>query len=161
MREMELPSWVTKAPPSVGTPGGGALGADQWRTFCTIHLPVTLIAIWGLKAPETRARHLVDNFMDLVVAVNAASARVTSPSRRADYERHMHKYLTDLLILFPGTTISSNQHKALHLSEVLSFLGPAHVLWCYAFERGNYKLQQVNTNNRIRMYEFDYLLAVF
>ena len=139
------------APPTVGTPGEGSLGADEWRTFCTINLPITLIALWGLKPEGSRERRLLDNFMDLVNAVVLASARVTDRERRSAYQHHMHKYLTDILLLFPATEIVSNQHKALHLPEVLEFLGPAHVLWCYGFERGNYELQQINTNNHVCM----------
>lgn len=149
MTDITLPSTVTKAPSEVGKSSQPSLGADEWRTFCTINLMISLIALWGNEPKGSRERDILDNFMDLVTAVKIASFRVTSPERRDAYELHMHRYLVGVLKLYPGTTILPNQHKALHVAEQQAKLGPAHVQWCFSFERGNYELQQLNTNNKI------------
>lgn len=155
MEALQAPTSLTRAPPTIGSSGQGTISADEWRTFCTVNLPMTLIAMWGLKDKDSRERKLLDNFLDLVKAVNCASTRITTQKRRDDYSLHMKRHLQTMLELFPGTTITPNQHKALHQQECLSFLGPSHVLWCYGFERGNHELQKISTNNKICTWYFD------
>ena len=149
MHDTQLPSNYARVPPAVGTKGQGNLGADEWRTFCTINLPVTLVALWGPLGEGSREHQLLCNFMHLVTAVKLASSRRTTSQRLEDYRTHMHRYLVELLELFPGTSILHNQHKALHIPDVFSRIGPAHVQWCFGQERGNGDLEDYNTNNRI------------
>jgi hypothetical protein len=69
----ELPSWVTDVPHNWGTTVRGKLSANNWRVICTVHLPITLIRLWGGDdAPEDRKDKL-QNFMDLVRAVQIAN----------------------------------------------------------------------------------------
>ncbi len=65
----ELPSWITKAPLNWGTVAQGKLSANNWRVICTIHLPITLIRLWrGDDLPDNQ-KAMLENFMDLVHAV--------------------------------------------------------------------------------------------
>ncbi|KAJ3545248.1 hypothetical protein NM688_g5647 [Phlebia brevispora] len=148
MNRVELPSTVTPVPSTIGTKAQANLSAAEWRTFCTINLPITLISLWGCKPLDSREYQLLKNFIDLVTAVKLASARVVTAESLAKYQQYMHGYLSDLLELFPGCTILYNQHKALHIQEVFEYVGPAHVQWCFGFEHGNHELQVINTNNR-------------
>ena len=69
----ELPSWVTDVPRDWGTKTRGKLSANNWRVICTVHLPITLIRLWGGEdAPEDRKLKL-QNFMDLSIAVQIAN----------------------------------------------------------------------------------------
>lgn len=151
MAETVLPSEVSAAPRNIGV-SGLTPGANDWRTFCTINLPITLIYWWGTKPNGSREFALLENFMDLVTAVKLATYRTVTAERLAQYREHMLRYLETLLILFPGTTLSPYQHMSLHLPEVLERLGPAQAIWCFAFERANFILQQINTNNKIGGY---------
>ncbi|KZS99481.1 uncharacterized protein LAESUDRAFT_621871, partial [Laetiporus sulphureus 93-53] len=134
MDNIVLPSWVSRVPRRVGSSSratGLGLGADEWRTFCTIHLTTTLIFLWATFPDESREFQLISNFMDLVTAVKLASMRITTPERRNKCREYTHHYLTTLLELFPGTTIRANQHLLLHLPDILRNLGPAPSIWCF------------------------------
>lgn len=148
MGKTHLPSWVTPLPRNIGSAQAGSLGADEWRTLCLIHLPITLIRLWGNDG-SSREFQMVTNFMDLVTAVKVASMRTTNADRIRSYEFHMQRYLSQLLALYPGATITPNHHLSLHLPEVLDRFGPSHVFRAFVFERGNLILQQTPTNNKL------------
>lgn len=150
MQEIMLPSEVSPAPSRIGAPGQGTISADEWRTFCTINLVVTLVNLWGPLPENTRESQLLRNFMDLITAVEIASSRSITRENTWELQKRMHAYLQGILELFPGTTIGPYQHMCLgHLPQVLLDLGPAHAIWCYAFERANFVLQRIKTNSRI------------
>ncbi|KAH9928118.1 uncharacterized protein B0H18DRAFT_875082, partial [Fomitopsis serialis] len=150
MQDITLPSEVSRAPSKAGAPGSGTLSADEWRTFCTINLVVTLGWAWGTLPSGRREYALFRNFMDLVTAVKLATARSVTEQSLWEMQTAMHRYLTKLLELFPGTTISPYQHMCLgHLPMVLKTLGPAHAIWCFVFERANFIMQRIKTNSRI------------
>ena len=67
----ELPSWMSPAPRNWGTATRGKLTADQWKVVATVHLPLTLIRLWGTK--EGRYFLLLCNFMDLSAAIQLAN----------------------------------------------------------------------------------------
>jgi hypothetical protein len=53
MARTQLPSWVTDVPHNWGTATRGKLSANNWRVICTMHLPITLIRLWGSNdAPQ-------------------------------------------------------------------------------------------------------------
>ena len=145
---MQLPSWVNAVPPNFGSAAQGKLSADNWRTLCTINLPVTLICLWGDRSPDSRERQMLDNFMDLVTAVEVGSMLVTSENHIQIYERHMTKYLTDLKELYKERRVAPNHHLALHIGDFLRLFGPVHSWRAFALERYNYLLQRINTNRR-------------
>lgn len=148
MAKTYLPSSVTPLPKNVGSAQAGSLGADEWRTLCLIHLTITLIRLWGNDTPS-REFQMLENFMDLVTAVKLASMRTTCTSRIRSYELYMQRYLSQLLVLYPGATITPNHHLSLHLPEILDNFGPSHVFRAFVFERGNLILQQTPTNNKM------------
>ncbi|RXW15593.1 hypothetical protein EST38_g10261 [Candolleomyces aberdarensis] len=71
MTRTRLPSWITPVPRDWGTIRRGKLSADNWRIICCVHLPITLIRLFG--ASDGRPRALLDNFMDLVMAPSCCS----------------------------------------------------------------------------------------
>ncbi|GBE86757.1 hypothetical protein SCP_0906380 [Sparassis crispa] len=148
MDAVVLPSTLTPPPRRPGT-SSGKLEADELRTFCTINLTISLIWAWGSKPSDSREYRMLQNFMDLITAVKLASLRTMTSERITRYRRHMHRYLRTLLELFPGTTISPNQHNSLHLPEHLERFGPTHSIRAFSFERNNGDLQTILTNNKM------------
>ncbi|KAH9923087.1 uncharacterized protein B0H18DRAFT_878881, partial [Fomitopsis serialis] len=150
MRDIVLPSEVSRAPGKAGAPGQGSLSADEWRTFCTVNLVITLGWAWGSLPSDRRERKLLDNFMNLVTVVKLATARSVTSRSLWEIQTNMHQYLKQLLVLFPGTSVSPYQHMCLgHLATVFETLGPAPAIWCFVFERANFILQRIKTNSRI------------
>lgn len=141
-----VPSWVPRGPKNPGSTKQGKLHADQWRSFCTINLVITLIRLWGSEPKDSKESLMLTNFLHLVSAVKYASLRVVTEESILAYENHIHAYLQTLLELYPGTELVPNQHMALHFGDQLRRFGPTHAWRCFAFERFNYLLQQVQTN---------------
>lgn len=146
-----LPSWLPSAPRLIGSTMHGKLSADQWRTACTVHFPITLIRHWGDKEVTSRPFRILDNFLDLITVTVNASRRSTTPDRRKTIRGFMLKYLIGVRDLFPQAPIKPNHHLTLHLPEFLKNFGPPHLWWAYAFERMNGVLQKIPTNHRFCM----------
>jgi len=144
MTRTELPSWMSPAPRNWGTAARGKLTADQWKVVATVHLPVTLIHLWGMK----RGRYflLLCNFMDLSAAVQLANQRVTTKKHIDDYERLILRYLQGLKVLFKDTLLQLIHHASLHAGDFLKQFGPTHSVRTPRFERFNKKLGSQNTN---------------
>ncbi|KAJ3793081.1 hypothetical protein GGU11DRAFT_692459, partial [Lentinula aff. detonsa] len=159
MDKTKKPSFIPSAPSKPGEAAQGKFTADQWRTFSTIHLPITLIRLWGLK-PGTRKYKMLVNFMHLITAVRLANMRAMTADRVEQFEYHIRAYLEDLIGfgssdpmegLYPHTRISPYQHMMLHFGDLLRRFGPVHSWRCFAFERLNYILQSFPTNSRFGM----------
>ncbi|PBK83818.1 hypothetical protein ARMGADRAFT_944438, partial [Armillaria gallica] len=151
-----VPSHVGRAPAHPREASWGKFTADQWKIFCTIHLPYTLTRLWGSfkdsqDLAEQRRYKMLQNFLHLVTAVKLATATTQNDHTIQLYESHMKTYLTTLLELYPGTKISIYQHLSLHFGDQLRHFGPNRAWHCFAFERYNGALQKFNTNNKFGM----------
>ncbi|KAJ3506647.1 hypothetical protein NLJ89_g6753 [Agrocybe chaxingu] len=148
MERLSLPSWVPRAPAHPGEKRWGKFSADQWRTFCTLILPITLIRLWGSHPEDSREKQQLDNFLHLVAAVKIGTQRKITKSDIAQYEIHMHTYLTTLLTLYENAEITPYQHLALHFGPLLENFGPTQSWRCFPFERYNYLMQKIPTNQK-------------
>jgi hypothetical protein len=144
----ELPSWVTKAPSNWGTATRGKLSANNWRVICTVHLPITLIRLWG-GADNRRA--MLENFMNLVRAVQIANLRSISRKEIELYEHYIFCYLTSFKSLYKLAKVKPIHHAALHYGEVLWGFGPAHTHSAGAafYERYIHSMQNKNHNMKL------------
>lgn len=147
---IELPSWMNPVPAAFGSKSHGKLSADQWRTLCSINLPITLVRLWGNNT-ESREYQMLVNFLDLVTAVEVGSMLITSEEHIKLYEHSITSYLQSLKELYKEARIVSNHHLALHISDFLHFFGPVHAWRAFALERYNYMLQNINTNQKFGM----------
>jgi hypothetical protein len=146
MSRTNLPYWLSAAPPQVGSSRVGKLSADQWRSFCCVHLVITLIRLWGSEPQDSRFHQMLCNYLDLVAAVKLATMRTMCEERISQYEFYMKRYLRNLLALYPDIGLSPSQHLSLHYPDLLRGFGPTHAWRCWIFERMNYKLQEIPTN---------------
>lgn len=153
---LQMPNWLQPAPKGFGTTAHGKLSADQWRVACTVHIPFTLIRLWGHLDENDRKRKMLDNFMQLVRAVDIAGSLRISEEDIKTYEECILNYLRGLKELYKEVTIKPNHHFAVHLAIFLRKFGPVHSWRAYVFERFNYLLQNTNTNKRPGLYFFHY-----
>ncbi|RPD52284.1 hypothetical protein L227DRAFT_515043 [Lentinus tigrinus ALCF2SS1-6] len=142
-----VPSWIEKLPAQFGSASHGKLKADQWRTVCIIHLVMTLGRIWGDSSATNEERIVLDNFLQLVMAVDLATRRSMSPSRITQYDKHMENYIKGLRSIFQHPLVP-NHHLSLHLWQCLELFGPVQGWWAFPFERYNGLLQKTRTNNK-------------
>lgn len=142
-----LPSWMQRAPKNFGSPSHGKLKADQWRTGCLVNLVITLVRRWGTPTATEREKILLNNFLDLVRAVDLATRRTMDMDRAAKFHDYMHSYLNTLTTTFQHDLVP-NHHLSLHLRECLELFGPVHAWWAFPFERFNGIIQNLNTNSK-------------
>ncbi|KAG8891323.1 hypothetical protein FRB99_003669 [Tulasnella sp. 403] len=148
MEKTILPDWITPAPLQLGSKSHGKLSANEWRSVVTIHLPITLISLWGQMATNTRWYQMLVHFMQLAIVVNLVARRTTSFSWQKAIVEHMVTYLHGIQSLFADASIVPNHHIALHVVECLKNFGPPHLWWAFPYERLNGLLQKIETNNR-------------
>lgn len=147
MTRTQTPSWINAAPRNWGTTERGKLSADQWRTICTIHLPITLIRLWGNNTG--RKRHLLENFMHLVSAVRIANMRVTTRNQVLSYNKHIFAYAEGLKVLYPDAKLRPSLHGALHIGDILELFGPVQSHSAPFFERYINFFHRINTNQKL------------
>lgn len=152
MKRTILPCEVSPVPREVGSPSAGKLTADQWRTFCTVHLVISLIRLWGKERPDSRRSRILDNFLHLVTLTNSLHMRQMTPERIKSIEEENLIYLKGLRTLYPHTSLVPKHHMALHLPAMLKDFGPVHAWRTFAFERLNQIFQNILTNNLLGTY---------
>ncbi|KAJ2911878.1 hypothetical protein MD484_g8540, partial [Candolleomyces efflorescens] len=148
MQKTMVPRWINPAPIRVGQKKHGKLSADQWRVFCSIHLPVTLIRLWGRQPEDSRWYQMLTNFLSLVKAVEIGSMLVTSKEHIDEYQTLMMNYLVTMKSLYKEARVVPNHHLALHTPDFLQYWGPSSETRGFGWERYNHTLQQINTNRR-------------
>lgn len=142
MANTTLPSWIQMPPKNVGSSSAGRLKADQWRTFSTVNLVITLIRLWS----GTDMQPMLDNFLALVSAVRWATLRSTSNNHISVVQEQMIHYLTTTVQLFGARVLTINHHMSLHIVDFLRLFGPVHGWWSFPFERYNGILAGTNSN---------------
>ena len=148
----KLLSWVTEVPSDWGTASRGKLSANNWQVICTIHLPITLIRLWGMDgAPEVRKRQL-ENFMDLVHTVQMANLHSISKKEIKLYEDYILRYVTTFKSLYKLAKVKPIHHAALHYGNVLRGFGPAHTHSAAFYERYIHSMQSKNHNMKLGPY---------
>ncbi|KAJ3531570.1 hypothetical protein NM688_g7556 [Phlebia brevispora] len=158
MKRTLLPSWISPAPRNVGTTERGKLSADHWRSLCTIHLPITLIRLWGSFPKESRQMQMLKNYMDLVTAVGIAGMLITSNVHIKAYRQAILRYLENAKVLYKECSFKPNHHLAIHLADVfLPNFGPFHPIRAFHTERNNFMLQKENTNMKFGELELTYM----
>ena len=145
----ELPSWVTKAPSNWGTATRGKLSANNWRVICAIHLPITLIRLWGGDDIPDNQKAMLENFMDLVRAVQIANLRSISRKEIELYEHYISRYMTSFKSLYKLAKVKPIHHAALHYGDVLRGFGPAHTHSAAFYERYIHSMQSENHNMKL------------
>ena len=147
--KQDRPSSFSPVPKMLGSTKTGKLTADQWHTVACVHLPITLIRVWGHLPLGNRFREMLDNFIDLVTAMRVALSRTINPDLIKKYTSLMVAYLAGMCKLYKHKAFTPNHHLELHYGEHLTRFGPAHASRCYVFERQNLTFQRISTNSKL------------
>ena len=144
-----LPSWVTDVPRNWGTTTRGKLSANNWRVICTVHLPITLIRLWGGSDALADWKSKLENFMDLACAVQIANLRSISNKEIELYEHYIFRYVTTFKSLYKLAKVKPIHHAALHYGDVLRGFGPAHTHGAAFYKRYIHSMQSKNHNMKL------------
>ncbi|KAI6096385.1 hypothetical protein F5141DRAFT_1220913 [Pisolithus sp. B1] len=153
-QKLILPSFVSPTPANFGL-ASRSLSADQWCSVGTIHLVITLIWLWGFDMGQ-KGEMLV-NYIHLVTAIHWANMHTTSKFAADEYMFHMLEYLRGLVQLYKEAKVQPTHHLALHIGDLLLVFGPVHSWRTWAFERYNYMLQNIKSNNKFGELELTFM----
>ena len=150
---------MSPAPRNWGSTKRGKLTADQWKVVTTVHLPITLMRLWG-DPQEGRFFLMLCNFMDLSAAIQLANQRIITEKHIEDYKRLILRYLSGLVVIFKDTQLQPIHHVSMHAGDFLRLFGPTHSVRTPGFERFNEKLGLQNTNQKSGGFSLRCLLFV-
>ncbi|KAA1475953.1 hypothetical protein DENSPDRAFT_784282, partial [Dentipellis sp. KUC8613] len=149
MEETQVPSWTSKAPPNWGTTKRGKLSSGEWHLISLIHLPVTLIRLWGHLGENDRRRQLLDNYMELVKAITLANLHTISPAHILQYDDAISSYLQGYKQLYKDAKINPIHHLAMHHGDEMRSFGPSPATKNGGYyERHIHQLQEINSNKK-------------
>lgn len=100
---------------------------------------------------------MLNNYIDLVTAVELATRRRLTEHDIDDYEYYMRRYVEGFLRLYSsadGAMLLPYHHISLHLSQFLRGFGPTHGWHCFAYERFNHELQKIKTSGIFGSHQF-------
>jgi len=149
MKRTLLPSWITPVPHNWGTAKRGKLSADNWLVIFIIHLPITLIRLWG---NETGRKHeLLANLMHLASASSIVIMHSSREEQILAFGHHIFRYIDGIKKLFPDQRLRPVHHAALHLGDLMDLFGPVHSRSGFFFERYINFFHRINTNQKLGM----------
>ncbi|KAF8158937.1 hypothetical protein K438DRAFT_1776843 [Mycena galopus ATCC 62051] len=120
IRDISLPTWVSRPPTNLGEKSHGKLKADQFLNLFTVIFPLFLPAIFFQRGNKK----LLDSFYNLTAATNIIVAFKTSDSEAEAYIEHYTDYRRSIKELFPEFASLPNHHYAMHNDELLMYWGP-------------------------------------
>lgn len=149
------PLGLNRPPLDWGTTTHGKLGADQFETICTkSSFLVVIVRRWGYPDPQddaattTRKRRMLHNYADLVKASCMIHNRITSSAHCASCDAHMLRFFGECSTLYRNFAMRPSNHIGLHYGDVMRKFGPSHAIKVPGFERLNYVLSSINTNQK-------------
>lgn len=89
---------------------------------------------------------MLENFLDMVKAIDTAHNRTISAAHADSYKHHAFCYLQTTRNLYKDFKMKPIHHISLHLGEFMRRMGPVHSYRVPAFERLNFLMQRENTN---------------
>ncbi|KAH9052740.1 hypothetical protein EDB87DRAFT_1581462 [Lactarius vividus] len=141
-------NWVEEhgPPPENSAQGGKA----RSTTGAILGKDIMETQLWGGDdAPEDR-KHKLQNFMDLVCAVQIANDIEL-------YEYYIQRYLTDFKTLYKSAKVKPIHHAALHYGDTLRGFGPAHTHGAAFYERYIHSMQRENHNMKLGELELTFM----
>lgn len=146
IRDVVTPSWIEAIPEDFGAASAGTPKAAEWRTLFRIHLPLALVSLLSDGA-SPQFTDVVDNTMELVLALIVSCRGTTSEDHATAYREHLRNYVGGMRILYPTLQCNSIHHLAFHIYDFLLLFGPVPSWWCFPYERLIGKLQRTNHNH--------------
>ncbi|VDB87544.1 unnamed protein product [Peniophora sp. CBMAI 1063] len=157
MQRTQLPTCADKVPLDWGTKGHGRVTGGQWLVIGTVHLPITLIPLWGHPSAPQYERELLRNLMTMVSVVCIGTLRVVKVADTYDFDAAVRQYFEGKKRLFKDETIRPYDHLLLHYGDVLRGFGPTAAHDGSFYERHIRRLHSFNINMKSGELEGTYM----
>ncbi|KAH9169714.1 hypothetical protein EDB89DRAFT_1908359 [Lactarius sanguifluus] len=103
--------------------------------------------LWGGDIAPGDQKAMLENFMDLVHAIQLVNLRSISQDKIKLYEEYIFRYVTTFKSLYKVAKVKLIHHTALHYGDVLRGFGPAHTHGA-AFYDGELELTFMHASTR-------------
>lgn len=153
IKEVSLPTWVTRLPENLGEKKHGKLKAEQFLTLFTAILPL-VIPETELVEDDATNQAMQDGFYDLAAATNILSSFETSDSEAEAFTEHYVSWRKHIQRTYPDCPEPPNLHYAMHNEPILKYWGPMAGLNEFWGERLNGMLQRIKTNRHLCEFVF-------
>ncbi|KAJ7847154.1 hypothetical protein B0H14DRAFT_2311185, partial [Mycena olivaceomarginata] len=148
IKEVSLPTWVTRLPENLGEKRHGKLKAEQYLTLFTTILPL-VIPETPLTEDEASSKKMLQGFVDLVSCTNIVVSYESSDAEAEAFTSHYIPYRKHAQQVFPDCNEPPNFHYAMHNEPILKFWGPLPGVGEFWGERMNGMLQRIKTNRHV------------
>ncbi|KAJ3766541.1 hypothetical protein FB446DRAFT_653639 [Lentinula raphanica] len=150
--ETTVPSWIARPPSDVGHQKAGVLKADHWRVLFGIHLPLSLVTLWGEGSPfvtedAAKMASVLETSMHLSCASILMSRNSLSPETRDLFRSSLRGHILGLKENFPGFMLPSH-HLAFHIFDFMETFSTVRNWWGFPFENLIGRLQRITTNHK-------------
>ncbi|KAJ3816845.1 hypothetical protein F5880DRAFT_1493831, partial [Lentinula raphanica] len=152
IREVVVPSWISKPPFDCCLKSGGTLKADNWRLLICLYLPLALLSMWTKESPvrtddNTDMEDVLNTAMHLTCASILMAKQTMSLERRELFLQHYIAHIRGLKEIFPGFGVPSH-HVGFHVYDFIRLFSVVQNFWCFSGERLIGNLQNVPTNHK-------------
>ncbi|KAJ3803931.1 hypothetical protein F5876DRAFT_53988, partial [Lentinula aff. lateritia] len=157
VREVTVPSWISKPPEYIGLPKAGTPKADNWRRLFAVFLPLALLSMWQVHSPVAASdakemSSVLDTSLYLTCALIAMTKHRLRLQDRLNFREYLRCHILGLKQNFPGWILPSH-HVSFHIFDYMDLFGPVHNFWCFPGERLISRLRNITINNRIGEFE--------
>ncbi|KAJ3782494.1 hypothetical protein GGU10DRAFT_275427 [Lentinula aff. detonsa] len=135
IRDVVVPSWISKPPFDCCLKSGGTLKADNWHLLSCLYLPLALLSLW-IKDSPLRANDFTE-MEDLFL-------------------QHYKAHIEGLKRVFPGFGVPSH-HVGFHVYDFMRLFSAVQNFWCFSGERLIGKFQKTLTNHKPGQFEITLL----
>lgn len=156
LRDVKVPTGMTRIPKGVGTAANGKLKASEWHALFAIHLPLaainTLVGNYERYIDgqaDSCGVLLLQNFGALVECTHIVASRTLGVDDPQRFKKAYYKYTDTSEKIEPGVKIKPNHHYAIHLASQMEWWGPMLGVAEFAGERMCGFLQKINTNGKL------------
>ncbi|KAJ6450437.1 hypothetical protein C8R47DRAFT_1084452 [Mycena vitilis] len=152
IKEVSLPTWVTRLPDNLGEAKHGKLKAEQMFTLFAAILPL-VIPETPLTEDDLTNEEMLQGFYDLIACTNIISSFETSDSEAEAFTEHYVGYRRHAQRVYPDCAEPPNAHYAMHNEDLLKYWGPMAGINEFWGERMNGMFQRIKTNRHF--YDMD------
>ncbi|KAJ3791342.1 hypothetical protein GGU11DRAFT_694493, partial [Lentinula aff. detonsa] len=152
IRDVVVPSWISKPLFDCCLKSGGTLKADNWHLLSCLYLPLALLSLWTKDSPLrandfTEMEDVLNTAMHLTCA-SILMAKQTMPLRRRElFLQHYKAHIEGLKRVFPGFGVPSH-HVGFHVYDFMRLFSAVQNFWCFSGERLIGKFQKTLTNHK-------------
>ncbi|EGG03721.1 uncharacterized protein MELLADRAFT_117259 [Melampsora larici-populina 98AG31] len=153
MKDIVLPTGITRLPSNLGESKHGKLKASQWHSLFAFIIPLIVLQIYVLDVEDilvdsNRGRILL-NIADLVQCTNIVTTKAVTRHDADMFAFFYKRYHKNSLCIFGNMGVVPNHHYALHIPDQLRRWGPLNQVSEFAGERLIGMLQGIQTNTHL------------